>query len=596
MGWYYQVEQQQWGPVAPAQLLELLRTGTIPSSTLVRQENESEWIKASQIKSLLVPSGSLVPLARKPQNTNPPPNETPESVAPQGRRRSSGAQGRRMHSQQYRSEGRTHPLLVAIGTALLILVVLFIARLESQPKTGSDKADASKQTRSAPATTEGGPTRESVRPKVRLDTEPLVVNEGSGDEDAIKRLDRSVVAIEAAGRTGSGFIVDQKGTVVTNLHVVQDSGAAQLQFVDGSIYHVSGFVAVAPEKDLVLLRIGSTRGDFKPLPITKLLPHKGETVYALGSPRGYLGSITDGIVSAIRTGEEIRKIAMGQRDGAGRVSDSLKFSDDITWIQTSSPISPGNSGGPLVNSSGQVVGVNTWMQTDAQNLNFAVSATSLLELLAEAGEEVQPLAALPASGDDPLFVAYERKQTEEYRKQREEREAATTLQRKVATGARGRQTARIAQEIAHLERLFKQLGTEISKLESEREMIVAKRKRIRMSTKAVYLQGQNALDLMRRGQVQLNGLNKKLNGPKAKADATDQLWAEMIDKRDAIKQSLGQIRTHGKMIEKRYEQLNTQDKDLEEDLKYNFTQWQARKKELSLYEIRHGELQVQFPK
>ena len=596
MGWYYQVEKQQWGPVAPAQLLELLRTGAIPPSALVRQENETEWIQSSQVKSLLIPSDSLVPLEQAPQNTTPPPNETPENVIHQSRQRSNQTRGRRMHTQRYQSERRTHPLLVAIGTSLLILVVLFIARLESRPETVSDKTDASKQVRSVPESTERGPTRESVKPAERFVTEPLVANLGSSAEDPIQQLDRSVVAIEAAGRTGSGFIVDQKGTVVTNLHVVQDSGAAQLQFVDGSIYHVSGFVAVAPEKDLVLLRISSTRGDFKPLPITKLLPNKGETVYALGSPRGYLGSITDGIVSAIRTGEEIRKIAMGQRDGAVRVSDALKFSDDITWIQTSSPISPGNSGGPLVNSRGQVIGVNTWIQTDAQNLNFAVSATSLLELLAEAGGEVQPLAALPASGDDPLFVAYERKQAEEYRKQREEREAATTLQRKVATGARGRQTARIAQEIVHLETLFKQLGTEISKLESEREIIVAKRKRIRMSTKAVYLQGQNALDLMRRGQVQLNELNKKLNGPKVKADATDQLWSEMIKQRDSIKQSLSRIRTHGKIIEKRYEELNKEDKDLEEDLKYNFTQWQARKKELSLYEIRHGELQVQFPK
>ena len=592
MAWYYRIAEQEWGPVGPTQLLELLRCGAIPPSALVREGSEGEWIVASRMQSLLLAPGSLVPWEEKQQVA---------TVAPQREYR---VRRRRSTSQRGHKRSRAHPLLVAIGTALLVLGGLLMVQQKSGEGTKPHETDSSQQATNNSAATDHPAAKsaanvaanESFVPSSSFQNTPWAREEAFQSDDIVKRIDRSVVAIQAADRNGSGFLIDHKGTVVTNLHVVQNTGAAQLKFVDGSIYDVAGFIAVSPEKDLVLLRISSTRSDFKPLPITDELPRKGETVYALGSPRGYFGSITDGIVSAIRTGSEIRKIAMGQPDGAERLERALDFSNDITWIQTSSPISPGNSGGPLVNSRGEVIGVNTWMQTDAQNLNFAVSASSILELLADAKEEVEPLAHLPGSDDDPLFVAYEKKQAEEYRKQREEREVAQARQRRVAVGARGRRTARIAQEIVHLEETSQTCRQEIRKLASEMGQLMAQRERIRMSAKAIYLESQNSLDLMRRNQVQLNNLNKKLNGRQAKANYSDQQWAEMLKQREVAKSNLVHIREHGKILDTRYKKLNAEDKKLEGDLKMKLVDWQSRKKELSIYEIRFGELQVQFPK
>lgn len=141
--------------------------------------------------------------------------------------------------------------------------------------------------------------------------------------------------------TGSGFVWDEQGHIVTNYHVIQGADAAQVTLFDQSTYGAR-LVGSAPEKDLAVLRIGAPSSKLKPLPVgTSFNLAVGQEVYAIGNPFGLDQTLTTGIISAL--GREIES------------PDKLPIRD---VIQTDAAINPGNSGGPLLDSSGRLVGVN----------------------------------------------------------------------------------------------------------------------------------------------------------------------------------------------------------------------------------------------
>lgn len=194
-----------------------------------------------------------------------------------------------------------------------------------------------------------------------------------------------MVRINVTGRrgscSGSGFVVDKRGTVVTNFHVIESADQAEVVFQDGTTADVRGYLCVAPKKDLAILRVECPADKLHPLPVASSLPRKGNQVLAFGSPLGVSRSVSDGIISAIRHGTEIKALGMDL---------------DGKWIQTTAPISRGNSGGPLVNMAGEVVGVNTRTLAPAggQNITFAVSAVDTKEVLDASGEDITPLVSL----------------------------------------------------------------------------------------------------------------------------------------------------------------------------------------------------------
>ena len=583
MGWYYKIEDKQWGPVSVAQLLQLIHSGAIPPEGRVRQGENSPWITVDQIQSVLSGAGTLV---TRPESTvlQPLPSVPPTQKLPVPVRR-------RKKRRPVQASNAPHPVIVAMGTALVLLVALLLIehRFSNAPMqfqspavsmSSQQSALAHRPTDSLDAT---GKQQITASPRGRVN-----------DSKLVERTDRSVVQIESASGNGSGFLIDSTGTVVTNLHVVQNTGSAEVKFVDGSRYEIAGFVALAEEKDLVLLRIRTSRDDFEPLPVITKLPDKGETVYALGAPRGYLGSITDGIVSAIRTGTEIRDIAMDDADGTERLEAALDFSEDITWIQTSSPISPGNSGGPLVNSLGEVVGVNTWIQTDAQNINFALSSESLQQLIDNC-QGLQPLAMLPA-GREPAFVTHQRRQEEELRQQRIENKEMEKRKQQLASTSRSKRTAGVAQELSHLQNLMKECNQELKKFESDRAKIITDRERIRRSAKAVYLESENSAQRRRQSGAELSRLNKILLSKQKKTNYTDAEWGELVARKEALISIVRHLQEHAKIIDRRHKKLMVQDKKLEERLKFNFVDWQMKKEEFSLHEIRYMELGNQFLK
>jgi S1-C subfamily serine protease/tetratricopeptide (TPR) repeat protein len=205
-------------------------------------------------------------------------------------------------------------------------------------------------------------------------------------------VEQSVVRIEidmggGVVYMGSGFVLDDNGTIVTNFHVVGGAQGGRVIFHNGDAREVLGFLATSAGSDLALL-CTSLPDNVSPLKLSEEVPPKGTFVYTVGSPEGLNDSISNGIVSAVRTGEEI-----GEQ--IPQYFELLGYSGEVTWIQTTAPISSGNSGGPLVAADGLVVGVNTWHHPEGQNLNFAVTAAEISKLLIDEEMEVLPLAALP---------------------------------------------------------------------------------------------------------------------------------------------------------------------------------------------------------
>jgi S1-C subfamily serine protease len=142
--------------------------------------------------------------------------------------------------------------------------------------------------------------------------------------------------------TGSGFIWDANGHIITNYHVIQGADRAQVTLGDQSTWDAE-LVGVAPDKDLAVLRIDAPRAKLRPIPVgssNNLMV--GQAVYAIGNPFGLDQTLTTGIVSAL--GREIKSVS------------GIPIRE---VIQTDAAINPGNSGGPLLDSSGRLIGVNT---------------------------------------------------------------------------------------------------------------------------------------------------------------------------------------------------------------------------------------------
>ena len=157
---------------------------------------------------------------------------------------------------------------------------------------------------------------------------------------------------------GSGFAIDKDGLIVTNYHVVQDANSIQVIDLQGKEYPVTHVVAVDRHVDLAIIRV---KGTLTPAKLNTKNYETGDTVYTLGSSSGYTGTFASGVIA----------------NASVRLDD---YNPGVTYVQTSAPISGGNSGGPLIDEYGRVVGVNTLTDESGQNLNFAIPSSYILAL------------------------------------------------------------------------------------------------------------------------------------------------------------------------------------------------------------------------
>src|SRR5262245_59745763 len=270
------------------------------------------------------------------------------------------------------------PFLLA-GLASIVSFLLGLVAAGSRP-AGSDQSAAVR-----PPPNDAKPLTVTVMP------EAPVVGAGVGVDFSVvaARMNGAVVNIDAAARgadrpsmsrrlpregggddspregSGSGFIIDRAGFILTNQHVIDGADRVTVTLGDGRVFRAS-VVGADPAIDVALLKIEAA----DPLPVAPLGDSEGlrvgEWVCAIGNPLGYVHSVTVGVVSFL-----------------GR-----KLFDPIldAFIQTDAAISFGNSGGPLINSRGQVVGITTAISSQASNIGFAIPINQVMGILAQLKE------------------------------------------------------------------------------------------------------------------------------------------------------------------------------------------------------------------
>ena len=207
--------------------------------------------------------------------------------------------------------------------------------------------------------------------------------------ELVRRVKPSVVSVltyDAKGEpliSGTGFFI-RPGEVVTNMHVIKNAHRVEIHTLEGKgrTYPVAGALAVDDEADLALLRVELPADRSKPLSLTPSAPDEGEPVFLIGNPLRLEGSVSDGIVSAIREVPDLGRI-----------------------IQITAPVSHGNSGSPLFNMRGQVIGIVTVKVTNGQNINLALGVPRIAALARGELMSFDQIAARNKSTNQPELLA-----------------------------------------------------------------------------------------------------------------------------------------------------------------------------------------------
>jgi len=195
---------------------------------------------------------------------------------------------------------------------------------------------------------------------------------------------------EVIGGVGSGFVFDKKGHIITNAHVVKDAVKVVVTFLDGRSYNAE-IVGTDEFTDLAIIKVNADLVLLHPLSIGDSSNLKvGEQIAAIGNPFGLSGSMTSGIVSQL-----------------GRLlpSDAAYSIPDV--IQTDAAINPGNSGGPLLNMRGEIVGINTAIQSgtgEFAGVGFSIPSQTVAKIvptLIEKGEYKHPWIGISGRNIDP---------------------------------------------------------------------------------------------------------------------------------------------------------------------------------------------------
>ena len=220
-----------------------------------------------------------------------------------------------------------------------------------------------------------------------------LLTRGSKEAEIYRKFSPSVVMIVTDSGLGSGILVGKDGSILTNFHVVEGFTVVGIVFkpkVEGEAPTEADIVrgdvvAVEPGRDLALVRVAKVPSGVKPIGFSDGSDIQvGTDVHAIGHPTGEAWTYTKGIISQVRKNYE-----WSDESGGSFVADV---------IQTQTPINPGNSGGPLLDDAGKLVGVNSFVNPDAEGINYAISITTVKLFLddVKAGRAQTAVAVSPA--------------------------------------------------------------------------------------------------------------------------------------------------------------------------------------------------------
>ena len=310
------------------------------------------------------------------------------------------------------------PLLPRSGTMTLRSRLFFVASLALGVGLGlfvSTGLQRAVSPAGSPAGAPAGETQPAADPATAAAQRPVAASSGLDAEEShtialFKGASRSVAFIttqaermdfwtrnvfEVPTGSGSGFVWDELGHVVTNFHVVQDADSQKVTL--GDVEYEAKTVGFARDQDLAVLQIDAPRDKLAPLRVgTSTGLQVGQKVYAIGNPFGLDFTLTTGIVSAL-----------------GRSIQSASNATIFDVIQTDAAINPGNSGGPLLDSGGRLIGVNTAIYSPSgasAGIGFAVPVDTVARIVPELiahGRVVRPIMGV--GFDDQLSAAVTRR-------------------------------------------------------------------------------------------------------------------------------------------------------------------------------------------
>lgn len=220
----------------------------------------------------------------------------------------------------------------------------------------------------------------------------------------LERYSRGIILIQCKDRKGeeiqlgSGFVIDDKGLAATCFHVLRGASSADAVFPDGSKVAVKGVRAWDDLGDIAIIELAEVPKKLTPLPLRQEAKRQvGEDVIAIGHPLGFKFTPSLGILSGVHTTAEL---PMPFRDLIGAPETNL-------WLQTSAALAGGNSGGPLLDQKGEVLGINTWVAGSGQKFGFASDVRHLAKLKSKLNPTAVPLAELTGPEEELREMAEE---------------------------------------------------------------------------------------------------------------------------------------------------------------------------------------------
>ncbi len=290
----------------------------------------------------------------------------------------------------------------AIGAAMVmaIVVVLFIAPPESL-KQESLRQEVLKQEMLKQESSRQEVSKQEVSDleiKNIVEESPSSFSKNLSLIEIFEKAESGVVRVnvqrtetqEARGGVGSGFVFDKKGHIITNAHVIKDATKVIVTFLDGRSYNAD-IIGADEYTDIAIIKVNADLALLHPLAIGDSASLKvGEQIAAIGNPFGLSGSMTSGIISQL-----------------GRLLPSESNYQIPDVIQTDAAINPGNSGGPLLNMRGEIVGINTAIQSgtgEFTGVGFAIpsqTVAKIVPILIDSGEYKHPWIGIAGRDIDP---------------------------------------------------------------------------------------------------------------------------------------------------------------------------------------------------